>query len=229
MEASEDLVRWFGLEVNLRIMIMTWIVMAVLIISAWFASRKISWIPKGWQNIFEMVVEFIQNMVQENLGTAGLKYTYFFGSLFLFILFSNMLGLVPKLVSPTKDVSVTLGLAVIWTIWLQYMGIRENGFGNYIKHYFQPFAPFVLIHLLELVTRPLTLALRLFGNIFAGEILLEKLTENFPVLVPCAWIAMSIVIGGIQAFIFTVLTVSYTGVSVSHEDNSHSGAGEHSH
>ena len=67
---------------------------------------------------------------------------------------------------------------------MQYVGIRENGLRRYVKHYFQPFAPFVLIHLLELVTRPLTLSLRLFGNIFAGEILLEKLTDNFPVLVP---------------------------------------------
>jgi F-type H+-transporting ATPase subunit a len=229
MEASHDIVKWFGLEVDLKIMIMTWIVMAVLIILAWFASRKVSWIPKGWQNVFEYVIEFIQNMIHENLGTSGLKYTYFFGSLFLFILTSNMLGLIPGLESPTRDVSVTLCLAVVWTIFLQYVSIRENGFGNYVKHYFQPFAPFVLIHLLELVTRPLTLALRLFGNIFAGEILLEKLTENFPVLVPGAWIVMSIAIGAIQAFIFTVLTVSYTGLSVSHEDNSHSGAGEHSH
>jgi F-type H+-transporting ATPase subunit a len=229
MEASHDIVKWFGLEVDLKIMIMTWIVMAVLIILAWFASRKVSWIPKGWQNVFEYVIEFIQNMIHENLGTSGLKYTYFFGSLFLFILISNMLGLIPGLQSPTRDVSVTLCLAVVWTIFLQYVSIRENGLGNYVKHYFQPFAPFVLIHLLELVTRPLTLALRLFGNIFAGEILLEKLTENFPVLVPGAWIVMSIAIGAIQAFIFTVLTVSYTGLSVSHEDNSHSGAGEHSH
>jgi F-type H+-transporting ATPase subunit a len=229
MEASHDIVKWFGLEVDLKIMSMTWIVMAVLIILAWFASRKVSWIPKGWQNVFEYVIEFIQNMIHENLGTSGLKYTYFFGSLFLFILTSNMLGLIPGLESPTRDVSVTLCLAVVWTIFLQYVSIRENGFGNYVKHYFQPFAPFVLIHLLELVTRPLTLALRLFGNIFAGEILLEKLTENFPVLVPGAWIVMSIAIGAIQAFIFTVLTVSYTGLSVSHEDNSHSGAGEHSH
>lgn len=224
MEASHDIVKWFGLDVNLRIVIMIWIVMAILIVLAWFASRKISWIPKGWQSIFEMAIEFVQGMIKDNLGESGLKYTYFFGSLFLFILTSNMLGLIPGLASPTRDVSVTLGLAVLWVFWQQYISIRENGFGNYVKHYFQPFAPFVLIHLLELATRPLTLALRLFGNIYAGEILLEKLTENFPVLVPGFWIVMSIAIGGIQAFIFTVLTVSYTGLSVSHEDNA-----EHAH
>jgi F-type H+-transporting ATPase subunit a len=225
------IVKWFGLDFNILILIMIWIVMLILILISWYASRKIQWIPRGWQNILEYAVEFIQNMVKGSLGDAGVKYTYFFGSLFLFILVSNMMGLipVPGFVSPTRDVSVTLSLAVLWTIWAQYISIRENGLKGYIKHYFQPIAPFVAIHLMEMVVRPMTLALRLFGNIYAGEILLEKFTEKFPVLVPSLWIFISIAIGGIQAFIFTVLTVSYTGLSVSHEDNSHSSAGEHSH
>jgi F-type H+-transporting ATPase subunit a len=225
------IVKWFGLDFNILIVIMITIVMLILIAISWYTSRKISWIPKGWQNILEYTVEFIENMVKGSLGESGVKYTYFFGSLFLFILVSNMMGLipVPGFVSPTRDVSVTLSLAILWVIWDQYISIRENGLKNYVKHYFQPMAPFVLIHLMDLVVRPMTLALRLFGNIYAGEILLEKFTENFPVLVPSLWIFMSIAIGGIQAFIFTILTVSYTGLSVSHEDNSHSGASEHSH
>lgn len=225
------IIKLFGLEFNMVIMIMIWIVMLILISISWYASQKINWIPKGWQNIMEYAVEFVDNMVKGSLGQGGSKYTYFFGSLFLFILVSNMMGLIPipGFVSPTRDVSVTLSLAVIWVIWAQYISIRENGLKGHLKHYFQPIAPFVLIHLMELVVRPMTLALRLFGNIFAGEILLEKLTQNFPILVPSLWIIVSMAIGGIQAFIFTVLTVSYTGLSVSHEDNSHSGAGEHSH
>lgn len=224
-------VTWLGLDFNLMVVIMIWIVMLILIVVAWYASRRLSWNPKGWQNILEYLVEFIENMVKDSMGKAGIKYTYFFGSLFLFILVSNMMGLIPipGFISPTRDVSVTLGLAVMWVIWAQYIGIRENGLMGHIKHYFEPFAPFVVIHLLELCVRPLTLALRLFGNIYAGELLLEKLTEYFPVLVPGIWILVSIAIGGIQAFIFTVLTVSYTGISVSHEDSSHSGADEHLH
>jgi F-type H+-transporting ATPase subunit a len=220
MEASHDIVRWFGLDVNLRIMIMIWIVMAILIVMAWFATRRLSWIPKGIQNVMEMAVEFIEDMVKGSLGEHGVKYTYFFGSLFLFILVANMLGLVPGFASPTKDVSVTLSLAFLWVIWMQYIGIRENGIIGHLKHFLQPYPPFIVLHLLELGTRPLTLALRLFGNIFAGEVLLEKLTENFHLFAPSAWMVMSVAIGGIQAFIFTVLSVSYTGLSVSHEDNS---------
>lgn len=225
------IVKWFGLDFNILIMIMIWIVMLALILISWHASRRITWIPKGWQNILEYAVEFIEKMVRESLGESGIKYTYFFGSLFLFILISNMLGLipVPGFVSPTRDVSVTLSLAILWVFWAQYISIRENGLKGHIKHYFKPFAPFVVIHLMELGVRPMTLALRLFGNIYAGELLLETLYHNFPLLVPGIWILVSIAIGCIQAFIFTVLTVSYTGLSVSHEDKSHGSSCRQSH
>ncbi len=224
MEASHDLVKLFGLRFNLKIMIMTWITMAIITVIAWLASRKVSLVPNSWQSIGEMLVEMVQNMLRESMGEIGIKYTYFFGSLFLFILVSNMLGLIPLMASPTRDVSVTLALAFLWLVWAQYIAIRENGIGNYFKHFFQPVFFFAPIHLMEMLTRPLTLALRLFGNIFAGEILLEQLTHTFKILVPSVWIAMSILIGAIQAYIFTVLTVSYTGLSVSHEDHT-----EHSH
>ncbi len=220
MEATHgDIVHWLGLDVDLRITIMTWIVMAILIFVAWLASRDIKLIPKGWQNVMEMAVEFLENMMKDALGNKGIKYTYFFGSLFLFILVSNMLGLIPGLASPTRDVSVTMCLAILWLIWQQYISIREDGFVHYLKHYIDPFPPFAIIHIMDLGVRPLTLALRLFGNIYAGEILLEKLTETFKLIAPAAWLLLSVAIGGIQAYIFTVLTVSYTGLSVSHEDN----------
>jgi len=224
MEASHDLIELFGLQFNLRIIIMSLIVTVIMVVIAWLASRKISLVPNGWQNVGEMLVEMIQSMLRDSMGELGVKYTYFFGSLFLFILISNMLGLIPLLASPTRDVSVTLALAFLWLIWAQYIAIRENGIANYFKHFFQPVFFFMPIHLMEMLTRPLTLALRLFGNIFAGEILLEQLTMQFKLIVPSFWILMSILIGGIQAYIFTVLTVSYTGLSVSHEDHT-----EHSH
>ena len=219
MEFEPQVVHWFGLELDLKMVIMTWIVMAIIILIAWMARRDISWIPKGWQNVMEYLLEFIQGVIKGGIGEKGLKYTYFFSSLFLFIIISNMLGLVPGLSSPTKDINITAALAVTWTIWLQIVSIQAVGFKNYVKHYFQPFAPFVVIHLLDLVTRPLSLAIRLYANIVAGEILLEVLTKNFPILVPDLWMVLSIFIGCIQAYLFTILTVSYTALSVSHEDN----------
>lgn len=214
-------ISWFGLKFDFWIIIMTWVVMLILILTAWLISRKIRWIPKGWQNLLEMAIEFIENSVQDSLGKSGVKYSYFFGSLFLFILISNMLGLIPGLASPTRDVSITLGLAFLVLIWMQYIGIRENGFWHYLKHFVSPNPFFLPINLLELATRPLTLALRLFGNIFAGEILIEKLTETFHVVVPSLWLLMSIVIGAIQAYIFTVLSLAYTGLTLEEHSEEH--------
>ncbi|HBE77730.1 MAG TPA: ATP synthase F0 subunit A [Firmicutes bacterium] len=219
MEIEPQFVHWFGLELNLKIVIMTWIVMAIIFVIAWLARRDISWIPKGWQNAMEYLIEFVQGIIKGGIGEHGLKYTYFFSSLFLFIIISNMMGIIPGFSSPTKDINVTAALAVIWVVWLQVVSIQAVGFKNYVKEYFHPFAPFVLINLLDLVTRPLSLAIRLYANIVAGEILLEVLTKNFPILVPDLWQALSIFIGCIQAYLFTILTVSYTGLSVSHEDN----------
>lgn len=214
MEHSGKIFIWAGLKFDLRIITMTWIVMAIIILLVWFASRKLERIPKRWQCLLEITVEFINNTVINSLGINGVKYSYFFGSLFLFILFSNMLGLVPGFVSPTRDVSVTLGLSVLVVIWMQYIGVKENGLKGHLKHFFTPNFFFFPLHLLELFTRPLTLALRLFGNIYAGEILIEKLTETFHIIIPSLWLLMSVVIGAIQAYIFMILSVAYTGVSI---------------
>jgi F-type H+-transporting ATPase subunit a len=214
MEISNNIINFFGLELDLWITIMTWLVIGIITVIVWLASRKLAWIPGGWQNLLEITVEFIEDSVKDSLGVHGLRYTYFFGSLFLFILVSNMVGLLPGMASPTRDVSVTLALAFLVVVWMQYIGVKENGFFKYMKHFISPSPLFLPLHLMELFTRPLTLALRLFGNIFAGEILVEKLTETFHIFIPSIWLLMSVVIGAIQAYIFTVLSLAYTGLSI---------------
>lgn len=217
MEHTSGNITWAGLTFDMKIISMTWVVMGIIVLLVLVASRKLDRIPKRWQCLLEITVEFINNTVVDSLGLHGIRYSYFFGSLFLFILVSNMLGLVPGFASPTRDVSITLGLSVLVVIWMQYIGIRENGLIGHFKHFLTPNIFFLPLHLLELVTRPLTLALRLFGNIYAGEILLEKLTEIFYVVVPSIWLLMSVLIGAIQAYIFTILSIAYTGVTVLEE------------
>jgi len=214
VEIQNNVLVWYGMEFDIWIIIMTWIVMELITALALLAYWRLSWIPKGWQNLMEMAVEFVENAVRDNLGPNRVKYTYFFGSLFLFIFCSNMLGLIPGLASPTRSVSVTLGLSFLVVIWMQYIGVKENGFLRYLKHFLSPNPAFLPLHLMELVTRPLTLALRLFGNIFAGEILIEELTKIFYIGIPSIWLLMSVLIGAIQAYIFTVLSLAYTGLSI---------------
>ena len=145
---------------------------------------------------------------------SSVLFTYF-----LFILISNELGLLPSphiLASPTNDINTTLGLAVASSIIVWIIGVRVKGPG-YFKHYFKPFAPFVVINLMEEVSKPVTLAFRLFGNILAGEILLELLNELAPYGVPIIWLGFSLVVGIIQAYIFATLVTSYLGMTVAEE------------
>lgn len=162
-----------------------------------------------------MLVEFFDRTLQDNLGKhSGAGYFYFFTSLFLFLLISNMVGLVPGMTSPTADISITAAFAIVAIVLVQASSIRVHGFTGWLKHYFQPFWWFFPINLLELFTRPLTLALRLYGNIYAGEVLLKTLNEGFVYLAPVIWLAFSAFIGVLQAYIFTALSLAYTGTAM---------------
>ncbi len=214
LEAPE-LLRLGPLLMHRESVIMSAGVTVFLLLLAFVATRRMSMIPGRLQSVVEMIVELTENMVKDNIGENGLVYLPFFATLLFYIFFANMMGLVPGLKSPTADINFAMGLAVAVMITMQYVSIRAHGFFGWIKHFFQPSFPFVVIHLLELVTRPLTLALRLFGNIFAGEVLIFVLYSLAPVLVPSLWLALSVLIGGIQAYIFAVLSMAYTGTSVS--------------
>jgi F-type H+-transporting ATPase subunit a len=212
----------FGLPYDPWIVTMSFVVTGLIVVFSFFASRRITQIPRGWQNIMEILIEFIENAIRGSLGERGIKYTYFFGSLFVFILIANTLGLIPGLASPTRDVSVTLCLAFLTLIWMHYISLRENGIKLYLKHFMDPNPLFLPLHLIEMVTRPLTLALRLFGNIFAGEVLLEVLTKIcFPIPMPAIWLLFSLAIGGIQAYIFTLISIAYTGLTLGEPDSHH--------
>jgi len=190
-------------------------VTVVLLIMAFIVGRRLKLVPGGFQSILEMLVEFFEKNVQENLGShnsAG--YFYFFTSLFLFLLVSNIAGLVPKLTSPTADVSITAAFAIITITLVQISNIRVHGFFGWLKHFFKPFAWYFPFNVLELLTRPLTLALRLYGNIFAGEVMLKKMNEALPPLAPIIWLAFSIFIGVLQAYIFTALSMAYVGLAM---------------
>ncbi|MGL6017011.1 MAG: F0F1 ATP synthase subunit A, partial [Selenomonadaceae bacterium] len=117
--------------------------------------------------------------------------------------------------------NTTLGLALLVVVMLHVLGLYFKGMG-YIKHFFQPVAPFVIINMIEEVAKPITLAFRLFGNILAGEILIIILLKLMPIWMPVPsviWLAFSIFVGGVQAFIFTMLSMAYLANGVKHDDH----------
>lgn len=214
------IVQLFGLSVNMDTLYMTWLAAAIVIIITVAATRGRSLVPSGIQNVVEMVVEALLNQFKETLGPKWGQVVSVLLTMFLFILVSNELGLLPSphiLTSPTNDLNTTLGLALVSSFMVHYVALRNQGIKKHLSHYFKPFVPFVIITVMEEFTKPLTLAFRLFGNILAGEILMEILYHFVPPGVPIIWLAFSLVIGLIQAFVFTILTTSYLADSMTED------------
>lgn len=207
----------FGMQVNWDTIYTTWLSGLIVIILVFAATRGRALVPSGWQNAVEMLIEGLCSQFQDNLGRKYRQVATMLLTLFMFILTANQIGLLPTnhlTASPTNDVNTTLGLAIAASLAIHFYFIKNKGFGHWIGHFFHPFSAFVVMNLIEEVARPITLAMRLFGNILAGEILLEILYGLAPWLVPMIWIGFSLFVGVIQAFIFTTLVSIYLKESV---------------
>jgi len=155
--------------------------------------------------------------MDETMGPKGRKLAPLIITLFLFLLIANWLGLVPGFSSPTNDLNTTFGLALMVVTLVHVLAIVHKGPKAWIKHFFEPYIPFVIINLIEEVARPVTLAFRLFGNILAGEILILILGVLVPKWIPIpniVWLGFSVFVGAIQAFIFTMLSITFISNSL---------------
>ncbi len=213
----------FVSSINMETLEMTWMVMAVIVIFSIIATRNLKLVPTGLQNVFEMIITGLNSQIDANLGTRGTLLAPFLISLFLFILISNWWGLIPGMGSPTNTLNTNLGLALLVVVMLHVLGIYYRG-TKYLKHFFEPFAPFIIINLIEEIAKPITLAFRLFGNIYAGELLIHFLPQLLPNIIAEAipgviWLAFSIFVGAIQAFVFTMLSISYLAPGVKKEED----------
>jgi F-type H+-transporting ATPase subunit a len=196
------------------------LVAAILVIFALVARNKKEAVPRGLQNFAEQVVESANGFTVGIIGPGGERYTPLVGTVFLYVLLSNLIGIIPGLHSPTANLSVTLALGVIVFLYVQYEGIRTNGPVNYIKHFMGPMpalSPLMLpVELISEIVKPFTLAVRLFGNIFGEDVILIVLAGlglkllsvpglplHFPVLF------LSVLTAVVQAMVFSMLTCIY--------------------
>ena len=215
-----EVVQWAGMTFNWETLCMTWLTMAIVLIIAFLAVRNLSLVPRGWQNVIEMVVEGLQAQMKGTMGKGGMFLAPFIISLFMFLLVSNWLGLIPGMASPTNDLNTTLGLALLVIVMVHVLGVVKKG-GHYIGHFFKPTPIFVIINAIEEIAKPITLSFRLFGNILAGEILIIILLKLMPIWMPVPsviWLAFSIFIGAVQAFIFTMLSMAYFANAVKEDE-----------
>ncbi|MBC7218465.1 MAG: F0F1 ATP synthase subunit A [Candidatus Caldatribacterium sp.] len=204
---------FFGLPIT-KTVVSTWVVMGFLVLLSFLLTRKMSLVPTRLQNIVELFVEAIINLIEDMSPGNGRKFLPLVGTLALFIGTSDVAGLVPGLKSPTSDFNTTLALALVVFFAVPFYGIRTRGLKNYLKSYFSPSPILAPFHVISEITRTVSLALRLFGNIMGEEIIIAILFLLSPLFLPLPMMLFSIFTGIIQAYIFTVLTVVYLSAAV---------------
>lgn len=214
-EVIDQLVRYeafrIGPVVVTTTVVNTWIVMAVLIGVVYLLTRRIEEIPRGAQAFLEMAIEFIYSLIDTGMGRAGRKYLPIVGTLFIYILFLNLSWFIPGMVPPTTDLMTTAATALTTVLIVHVMGVRAKGVGGYIKHFTEPVVVMAPMNLIEEIVKPFSLAIRLFGNMFGEKMVVTILFILFPLLAPTPVMGLGILMGFIQAFIFSLLSVTYLG------------------
>ena len=206
-----------NITINLEVILMTWIVIALLIVLGLFTSKKKNILPRPIQALGELIVSLLYSLAEDALGEDLAKiYAPLICALFMFLLLSNWLGIIPHLEEPTKDLNTTLGLGIMGFVIAHYAGIKSKGFRAYIKEYFQPIFFMMPLNLIGELAKIVSISFRLFGNIMGGSIIIlvvSYLTYSV-VLPPFLYAFFGLFVGTIQAFVFTMLTVVYISVQV---------------
>lgn len=212
-----------SMQVHMDTLITAWLAMFLVVGFSILVTSNLNRKPGKLQAFAEMVMEFIESIPVSQMGKEGYNHVTLCGSLFLFILTANLVGQLPwrlyhlpqgEFAAPTNDVNLTVALALIVSVYYIGSGIARKGLG-YFKHYFQPMPLMAPLNLLEDFTRPLSLAIRLFANILAGEIIILILIGLLPLFLPIPIMLFELFVAFIQAFIFAVLSASYIAGAVS--------------
>lgn len=209
-----------------NVVIMSWITMVVIIAWAWLSTRKMKLVPVGLQNSAELVVEGITNFVTNLIGPLGKKYAPYLGTVALFLAISNTAGalfmseLTEGIIAPsTRGMAIPIALAVMTILITIGAGIQQKGIVGFIKSLFQPIFILFPFKVLEFFIKPLSLSMRLFGNIFGAYVLMEMLIHALPVALPgIACLYFDLFDGLLQVFVFVLLSSLYIAEEVGEEE-----------
>jgi F-type H+-transporting ATPase subunit a len=213
MDFSPDTVilwEWGFIKLNATILF-TWIVMAILVVGSWLVTRNIRadfTLARG-QNLLEVIVTSAMDQIREISQQDPKPFLTFIGSLFLFIVLSNILAIVPGFQAPTGSLSTTAALALIVFLAVPFFGIRKLGMRTYLKQYIQPTPIMLPFNIIGEFSRTLALAVRLFGNVMSGALIAGILLAIVPLFFPIVFQALGLLTGLIQAYIFAILAMVY--------------------
>jgi F-type H+-transporting ATPase subunit a len=202
--------------------VVTWAIMLALGIAAWAATRRLSVAPGPWQVVVEGIVSAIEDAIRSVLPDHFRQVMPFIASLWIFIVVANLASLIPGVRSPTGDLSLTAGLAILVFLAVHWYGIRAHGLKSYLRHYLQPNPILLPFHVISEISRTLALAVRLFGNIFSLQMaaLMVLLLAGF--LAPVPVLMLHIVEALVQAYIFGMLALVYVAGAIQSQQLKHS-------
>ncbi len=196
--------------------VMLFLIDIFIIVSAWLATRRLHMVPGRLQNVFEIVVEMFSSLVEQALGKDGRKHIPMLGSLFLILWISNIIGSVPWTAEPTRDLNVPIGHMLVVLFVVHVEAIKSKGLVAYLKTYNEPFFVMMPLNVIGEIAKGVSLSFRLFGNILGGAIIvmvISYLTKYILVPVPLNMF-FGIFVGSIQAFVFTMLGMTYIAVAI---------------
>ena len=202
-------------------LVMVLLVALLLIDLLSLASRRLRLVPGTRQSVAEMIVQAFAGLIVETVGPEGRKYLPVIGTVGLFIFGCNIIGLFPGFMSPTSKLNVTLGCALVVVFYYHAQGVKSQGL-KYFKHFLGPIpalAPLMVpIEVISHFSRPVSLSMRLFCNIFAEELLIVIMASIVPFFLPLPFMALSIFTALIQSYVFVLLSCIYIAGAVAHEE-----------
>ncbi|MBQ8460347.1 F0F1 ATP synthase subunit A [bacterium] len=212
---------------NMDTLITMWFSMFILIVLAFMATRKLSLVPGRLQLIGEGIVKYFNDITKSSMGNDNAqKHIAIVLTLFLFILTANLVGQLPfKLIhlangefaSPNNDINMTAAMAIVVSIYYIFYGVQKNGFKFFFKGFSIDGIIITLVDTLELFVRPFSLALRLFANIFAGEVLVSTILGLVWFVLPLPFMLFEVFVAVIQALVFTLLSTTYISMAIQEE------------
>lgn len=214
------LFEWGWFQINATIFF-TWLVMLFLTLGSWLITRKLT--SEGtlsrWQNLLEVLVDGIKGQIYEVSRQEPGPYLPFVGTLFIFIAISNILAIIPGYIPPTSSLSTTAALAICVFIAVPVFGITHQGVMNYLRQYLQPSFFMLPFNIIGELSRTLALAVRLYGNMMSGTIIVAILLTITPLIFPVVMQALGLLTGLIQAYIFAILAMVYiASASKAHQE-----------
>jgi F-type H+-transporting ATPase subunit a len=200
-----------------RPVVTTWAIMLVLAIGSWASTRRLGLTPSRRQTVLELLVTGVMNQIEEVIRTDARPLLPLVGTLFIFLLAANISGILPGVQAPTAHLETPAALALIVFLAVHVYGVRARGLIGYLGSFAQPKLIMLPLNVLSEITRTFSLMVRLFGNIMSGEFLIALVLTLAGLLLPIPLMALELLVGVVQAYIFTVLATVFIGAAVSGE------------